>query len=186
MKRKIKPSMRRARGLDEAHIAEAVHRAVYQVGGSDGSWTCVRYAHAGCGLLMHLGVPVEVEAGHLEILDGGRVVERLAYTGNGHSHVSGHAWLRAGDSLIDFSARHFATYVGRSLSKTMPYLWGERGDLARHTEVRAATEDAAVTAVETIELFAAAINHYEGREVYRAVRYGTLGSMVMTGLEAVA
>jgi hypothetical protein len=187
VKTEIKPSMRRAKGLDKARIAEAVHRAVCEVTGSDGSWSCLRYAHAGCGLLMHLGVPVEVEAGHLEIVEDGQVIETLRYTGYwDESHVSGHAWLRTGGLLIDFSARHFATYAGRSLNRTVPYIWGECRDVARYTEIRAATETAAVTAVETIELFAAAINHYEGRKVRQAVRHGSFGGMHLCGMEVVA
>ena len=71
-----------------SRIAEAVHRAVCEVGGSDGSWSCVRYAHAGCGLLLHLGVPVEVEAGQALGRMPGRTapseVRRRVGIGEGH------------------------------------------------------------------------------------------------------
>lgn len=187
MNRKIKPSMRRARGLDKARIAEAVHAAVCEATGSDGSYQCVRYAHAGRGLIDHLRVRAEVQAGHLEIMEGGEVVKTLRYVGMSHHHTSGHVWLHVGGTVVDLAARHYPSYAGRWLSRTVPYIWGERRDLARYTMVADATDEAAVMGPESMDLAAAAINAYEGRRMYRAVEIGRLpDGMMLAGLERLA
>ena len=180
-KMKMPPSVRRQRSLDKDRIAEAVHVAVCEATDSDGSYKCMWYAHAGQGLLDHLGVTAEVQCGHLDIIEAGRVAKTLEYFGDGYDYVSGHTWLRAGGNVIDFAARHFSTYAGKPLSRPVDYIWGNRPGVARYTPLPDASAMAGTTETRTLDLWARAINAYEGKELCRPLIFGRTPEGLMLG-----
>lgn len=120
-------------------IAEAVHRAVVDVEGRDGAGLCLSYLNAGFGLLLHLfkSAGFLPQAGSLRIQpdpnDPTFWIERNA-TGGGYERGEYHCWLASPhETLIDFSARHYATraHVNLGLQDDVPwnrpappnYLW---------------------------------------------------------------
>lgn len=99
-----------------SRMAEAVHRAVCDVTGTDGSGHCLLYAVAGAVLAKEvLGRDYFVQAGSLSLLadppDGAIMIDA---SGGGVERGEYHCWLAHPDperELVDFASRHFKHYV---------------------------------------------------------------------------
>ncbi|QDV37600.1 hypothetical protein [Tautonia plasticadhaerens] len=103
---------------DQAQIAEAAHRAVCEVTGTDGFGKCLAYAVAGYALLGDAGYMIQ--AGTLTIVadpsnPAGAGLIRMDASNGGFDRGEYHAWLarQVGHrvEVVDLAARHYRRYV---------------------------------------------------------------------------
>jgi hypothetical protein len=150
---------RHSAALDRDRIAEAVHHAVCDYTGTDGSGQCAMYAVAGMGLLLGLRENACVQIGALCLQpDPGDPTAWISMDpANGWGEV--HAWLAlwkrppspgvspSDVEIIDLSARHYRRYVEDMPSILPPgvapiekvwrqpgepaYLWGTKDRLPK-------------------------------------------------------
>ena len=101
-----------------SRLAEVVHRAVREVSGTDGVGRCIDYAVAGALLLKKaLKRTYHLQAGSLSLLaDPPDGVVMIDATDGGLSRGEFHVWLARPEpdlEIVDFSSRHFRSYVER-------------------------------------------------------------------------
>jgi hypothetical protein len=179
--------------IDKQRVADAVHRAVCQVTGGDGSFQCQRYAHAGHMLLNHLGIETVVQAGSLGLIpDDPNFVGWLRYSPTDEDEaIAGHVWLAQRDAtMIDFTARHYRRYAhDPDYTRTPPdYLWTKKShEWAIFDPVQEAVNVLGELTPTSITVGVEAINQYEGRTAIRAVELFNDGeTYAAIGLELVA
>jgi hypothetical protein len=145
---------------EQARFAEATHRAVSEVSGTDGFERCLYYAVAGYALLADQGWTIQV--GEMVI-----VADPVKGLGNGGGVIFGmakdvwngdyHAWLGRDNGskieIVDFTSRHYRQYCetanGNPAQWNRPdppmWLWnatGKQSDLVKFCPNQQMTSDA--------------------------------------------